>query len=124
MYVYIHIYTVCINVENLKIYILNTYTFQSCNVFENGYIYIYIYIYIYRIDGEEINNSLYLAQKYVRIFVRGYYLVQDTNSFPRAKQKRLGKYSPLLSTLKLIIVLVNTTQKTKKKVFFFSLFGN
>ena len=42
MYVYIHIYTVCINVENLKIYILNTYTFQSCNVFENGYIYIYM----------------------------------------------------------------------------------
>ena len=98
MYVYIHIYTVYINVENLKIYIVNTYTFQSCNVFENGYIY--IYMYIYRIDGEEINNSLYLAQKYVRIFVRGYYLVQDKNSFPRAKQKRLGKYSPLLSTLK------------------------
>ena len=80
---------------------------------------LYIYIYIYRIDGEEINNSLYLAQKYARIFVRGYYLVQDTNSFPRAKQKRLGKYSPLLSTLKWIIVLVNTTQKTKKRCFFF-----
>ena len=32
-----------------------------------------------------INNSHYLARKYARIFVRGHYLFQEANSFPRAK---------------------------------------
>ena len=32
-----------------------------------------------------INNSRHLAQKYARIFVRGHYLFQEANSFPRAK---------------------------------------
>ena len=31
-----------------------------------------------------VNNSLYLALKYVQIFVSGYHLFQDANSFPRA----------------------------------------
>ena len=31
-----------------------------------------------------INNSLHLARKYARIFVRGHYLFQAANSFPRA----------------------------------------
>ena len=31
------------------------------------------------------NNSLFLARKYVQIFVRGHRLFQDANSFPRAK---------------------------------------
>jgi len=34
--------------------------------------------------GEYINNSLYLARKYARIFVRGHYLFRVANSFPRA----------------------------------------
>ena len=32
-----------------------------------------------------INNSLHLARKYARIFVRGNYLFREANSFPRAK---------------------------------------
>ena len=32
-----------------------------------------------------INNSLHLARKYARIFVRGHYLFRESNSFPRAK---------------------------------------
>ena len=35
--------------------------------------------------GEYINNSLHLARKYTRIFVRGHYLFREANSFPRAK---------------------------------------
>ena len=31
-----------------------------------------------------INNSLHLARKYARIFVRGHYLFREANSFPRA----------------------------------------
>ena len=34
--------------------------------------------------GEYINNSLHLARKYARIFVRGHYLFRVANSFPRA----------------------------------------
>ena len=34
--------------------------------------------------GEYINNSLHLARKYDRIFVRGHYLFRVANSFPRA----------------------------------------
>ena len=34
--------------------------------------------------GEYINNSLQLARKYGRIFVRGRYLFRVANSFPRA----------------------------------------
>ena len=30
-------------------------------------------------------NSLHLARKYARIFVRGHYLFREANSFPRAK---------------------------------------
>ena len=36
-------------------------------------------------EGTYINNSLYLARKYARIFVRGHYLFREANSFPRAK---------------------------------------
>ena len=32
----------------------------------------------------KINNSLHLARKYARIFVRGHYLFREANSFPRA----------------------------------------
>ena len=32
-----------------------------------------------------INNSLHLARKYARIFVRGHYLFREANSFPRAQ---------------------------------------
>ena len=32
-----------------------------------------------------INNSLHLARKYARIFVRGHYLFREANSFLRAK---------------------------------------
>ena len=35
--------------------------------------------------GEYINNSLHLARKYARIFVRGHYLFREANSFPRAQ---------------------------------------
>jgi len=35
-------------------------------------------------NGEYINNSLHLALKYARIFVRGHYLFRVANSFPRA----------------------------------------
>ena len=34
--------------------------------------------------GECINNSLHLARKYARIFVRGHYLFREANSFPTA----------------------------------------
>ena len=37
--------------------------------------------------GEYI-NSRHLAQKYARIFVRGYYLFREANSFPRATTMR------------------------------------
>ena len=37
------------------------------------------------IIGEYINNSLHLARKYARIFVRGHYLFREANSFPRAR---------------------------------------
>ena len=37
--------------------------------------------------GGYINNSLHLARKYARIFVRGHYLFREANSFPRAKLK-------------------------------------
>ena len=32
-----------------------------------------------------INNSLHLARKYARIFVRGHYLFREANSFPRVE---------------------------------------
>ena len=32
-----------------------------------------------------INNSRHLARKHARIFVRGHYLFQEANSFPRVK---------------------------------------
>ena len=32
-----------------------------------------------------INNSLHLAQKYARIFVRGHYLFREANSSPRSQ---------------------------------------
>ena len=35
--------------------------------------------------GGYINNSLHLARKYARIFVRGHYLFREANSFPRAQ---------------------------------------
>ena len=31
-----------------------------------------------------INNSLHLARRYARIFVRGHYLFREANSFPKA----------------------------------------
>ena len=34
--------------------------------------------------GKYINNSLHLARKYARMFVRGYYLFREANSFSRA----------------------------------------
>ena len=37
------------------------------------------------IRSKYINNSLHLARKYARIFVRGHYLFREGNSFPRAK---------------------------------------
>ena len=39
----------------------------------------------FRNIGKYINNSLHLARKYARIFVRGHYLFREGNSFPRAK---------------------------------------
>jgi len=35
-------------------------------------------------ERKYINNSLHLARKYARIFVRGHYLFRVANSFPRA----------------------------------------
>ena len=35
-----------------------------------------------------INNSLHLARKYARIFVRGYHLFREGNSFPRVKLEK------------------------------------
>ena len=35
--------------------------------------------------GEYIKNSLHLARKYVRMFVRGHYLFREANSLPRAR---------------------------------------
>ena len=37
---------------------------------------------------EYINDSLHLARKYARIFVRGHYLFREANSFPRAKVEK------------------------------------
>ena len=42
-------------------------------------LFLLCFIYVY------INNSLHLARKYARIFVRGQYLFREANSFPRAK---------------------------------------
>ena len=41
-------------------------------------------LYLFRLVNY-INNSLHLARKYARIFVRGHYLLREANSFPRAK---------------------------------------
>ena len=41
--------------------------------------------YNHLVRGDYINNSLHLARKYARIFVRGHYLFREANSFPRAK---------------------------------------
>ena len=41
------------------------------------------FIFYLRISGY-INNSLHLARKYARMFVRGHYLFREANSFPRA----------------------------------------
>ena len=38
-----------------------------------------------------INNRLYLARKYVRIFDCGHSLFQDANSFPRAKLENVSE---------------------------------
>ena len=35
-----------------------------------------------------INNSLHLARRYARKFVRGYYLIRKVNSFPRAQLQK------------------------------------
>ena len=47
-----------------------------------------------------INNSLHLARKYARIFVRGHYLFRVANSFPidsqRGAKRRVG-YNHLIS---------------------------
>ena len=40
---------------------------------------------LFEIEIPCINNSLHLARKYARIFVRGHYLFREANSFPRAK---------------------------------------
>ena len=37
------------------------------------------------VQCEYINNSLHLARKYARIFVRGHYLFREANSFARVK---------------------------------------
>ena len=37
-----------------------------------------------QITVKYINNSLHLARKYARIFVRGHYLFRVANSFPKA----------------------------------------
>ena len=34
---------------------------------------------------DHINNSLHLARKYARTFVRGHFLFREANSYPRAK---------------------------------------
>ena len=38
------------------------------------------------------NNSLHLARKYARIFVRGHYLFREANSFSRAKLEETVSY--------------------------------
>ena len=42
-------------------------------------------IRVFFADEHYINNSLHLARKYARIFVRGHYLFRVENSFPRAQ---------------------------------------
>ena len=41
-------------------------------------------------DGVYINNSLHLARKYARIFVRGHYLFLEAHSFPRARSSQFS----------------------------------
>ena len=53
-------------------------TKQACRDELVVYLFFFSPIYIY------INNSLHLARKYARIFVRGHYLFRVANSFPRA----------------------------------------
>ena len=68
--------------------------------------------------GEYINNSRHLARKYAWIFVRGYYLFREVNSFPRAwlgetvsfeeqiisKDKYPGIFSPQMEAIVFIIL--------------------
>ena len=59
------------------------------NTFPNGgYCFYYSSTLLQRsfsvLAGEYINNSLHLARKYARIFVRRHYLFRVANSFPRA----------------------------------------
>ena len=51
----------------------------------------YIRLYL----NKYINNSLHLARKYARIFVRGHYLFLEAHSFPRAS---LSENCSLLGT--------------------------
>ena len=45
-------------------------------------------IQVFFADGHYINNSLHLARKYARIFVRGHDLFRVANSFPRERSSR------------------------------------
>ena len=45
----------------------------------------YFLFFLFKLFLKYINNSLHLARKYARIFVRGHYLFREANSFPRAK---------------------------------------
>ena len=66
-----------------------------------------------------INNSLHLARKYARIFVRGHYLFREVNShFPRAKLEenceQAGSASPsYVNTSK----FVNWLPKPRHSIF-------
>ena len=53
-----------------------------------------------------INNSLHLARKYARIFVRGHYLFREANSFPRAKLEENCVVLLLLLLLILLLLLL------------------
>ena len=54
------------------------------NIFKPRANYLQYRVNIWISSKIHINNSLHLARNYARIFVRGHYLLQEANSFPRA----------------------------------------
>ena len=56
----------------------------SCTILLASYIAEEVSTKLKGATSRYLNNSLHLARKYARIFVRGYYLFREANSFPRA----------------------------------------
>ena len=62
----------------------NIYVFTESSLIEKKNDIVIVLTMRQLITRGYINNSLHLARKYARIFVRGHYLFRVANNFPRA----------------------------------------